>query len=232
MSDRVVDWQPPGVAVTGGGRFPVRHIWCVGRNYAEHAREMGEDPDRSEPVFFAKPAQAVDQSGRIAYPPETMELHHEVELVVFLGKGGRNVTAADWPERIFGYSVGVDLTRRDVQSRLKKSGQPWEISKGFDQSAPVGVIMPSDQWSPSPDTLIELQVNGVVRQQASLGEMIWSVGELLERLSRQVSLKAGDVVFTGTPAGVSALKVDDRIKARVQGLIPLEFTIGAAASAS
>ena len=230
MSGRVVDWQPPGAKVVGGGCFPVRHIWCVGRNYAEHAREMGEDPDRSEPVFFAKPAQAVDQSGRIAYPPETMELHHEVELVVFLGRGGKQVAEVDWAKRIFGFAVGVDLTRRDVQSRLKKSGQPWEISKGFDQSAPVGVIVPADQWTPSSDTLIELQVNGAVRQQATLGEMIWSVGELLERLSRQVSLNAGDVIFTGTPAGVSAVKVDDRIKARVQGLPPLEFVIGPSVS--
>ncbi len=230
MSSRVVEWQPPEVAVSGGGRFPVRHVWCVGRNYAEHAREMGEDPERSEPVFFAKPARSVDQSGRIAFPVETADLHHEVELVVFLGDGGRNIAAADWPRRIFGYAVGVDLTRRDVQARLKKSGQPWEISKGFDQSAPVGLVVPAEQWSPSPEILIDLQVNGVIRQQASLGEMIWPVNGLLERLSRQITLHAGDVVFTGTPAGVGPLQVDDRVKARVQGLSPLEFTIGAAAT--
>ena len=230
MSSRVIDWRPPEVAVSGTGRFPVRHVWCVGRNYAEHAREMGEDPERSEPVFFAKPARSVDQSGRIAFPAETADLHHEVELVVFLRDGGRNIVAADWPRRIFGYAVGVDLTRRDVQARLKKSGQPWEVSKGFDQSAPVGVIVPAEQWSPSPETLIDLQVNGVIRQQASLGDMIWPVNGLLERLSRQITLHAGDVVFTGTPAGVGPLQVDDRVKARVQGLSPLEFTIGAAAT--
>lgn len=225
MSERVVDWQPPRVAVSGGGRFPVRHVWCVGRNYAEHAREMGADPGRSEPVFFSKPGQCVINSSRVAYPVATDQLHHEVELVVFLAAGGRQVAAPDWTNRIFGYSVGVDLTRRDVQARLKKAGQPWEISKGFDESAPVGQIMPAAQWLPQPDSLIDLQVNGVVRQQASLGEMIWPVPALLERLSAEVTLNAGDVVFTGTPAGVGPLVVDDRVTARIQGLPKLEFAI-------
>ncbi len=232
MSSRVIDWQPPEIAVSGGGRFPVRHVWCVGRNYAEHAREMGEDPERSEPVFFAKPARSVDQSGRVAYPADTTELHHEVEMVVFLGAGGKNVPAADWAERIFGFAVGVDLTRRDVQARLKKAGQPWEISKGFDQSAPMGLIKPAKHGSPTSEALIELQVNGVVRQQASVGEMIWLTHELLERLSRQVTLNAGDLIFTGTPAGVGPLRVGDRVKASVQDLPALEFTLVTADSSA
>jgi fumarylpyruvate hydrolase len=223
----VVDWLPPTVAVAGGGQFPVRHVWCIGRNYAEHAREMGVDPKRSQPVFFAKPAQAMVNARSIVYPAETGSLHHEVELVVALSGGGRHVSAAEWPERIFGYAVGVDLTRRDVQARLKEAGQPWEISKGFDQSAPVGEVVPVAQWQPSPGSGIGLQVNGMVRQQASLGEMIWPVPALLERLSAELTLNAGDVIFTGTPAGVGPLEVGDRVIARIDGLPTLEFSIGA-----
>lgn len=213
--------------MAGGGHFAVRHVWCIGRNYAEHAREMGVDPKNSRPVFFAKPAQTAVNRRSIAYPSETGSLHHEVELVVLLAAGGRHVPAADWPERIFGYAVGVDLTRRDVQARLKEAGQPWEISKGFDQSAPVGEVLAAAQWQPAADTGIVLQVNGMVRQQASLGEMIWSVPALLERLSAELTLNAGDVIFTGTPAGVGPLEAGDRVLARIDGLPPLEFSIKA-----
>lgn len=219
-------WSPPSVAVVDGDRYPVRHVWCVGRNYAEHAREMGADPKASSPVFFSKPAQALVNKRQLAYPGNTKDLHHEVELVVLLAEGGRGVPAAEWPARLFGFAVGVDLTRRDVQTRLKQTGQPWEISKGFDDSAPVGRVLPASQWQPKPGAAISLQVNGVMRQQASLGEMIWPVAELLERLSGELTLNAGDVVFTGTPAGVGSLDAGDRVVARIDGLPELEFTIG------
>jgi fumarylpyruvate hydrolase len=220
------EWTAPTVIIDGGGSFAARHVWCAGRNYAEHAREMGVDPARSRPVFFSKPAQAVVNHRQIGYPHETESLHHEVELVVLLANGGRDVPAADWAERIFGYAVGVDLTRRDVQDRLKKSSQPWEISKGFDQSAPIGRVIPATNWQPVAESVIELQVNGVVRQQASLGEMIWPVAELLQRLSAELSLNGGDVIFTGTPAGVGPLHRGDRVLARITGLPDLEFSIG------
>ena len=220
---RVVQWQAPSLAVRGQPAFPVRHAWCVGRNYAEHAREMGVDSSSSRPVFFAKPARAVHGHPRVSFPAETQSLHHEVELVVLLADGGRHVPAMAWAERIHAYAVGVDLTRRDVQDRLKKAGQPWEISKGFDQSGPVGVAVLASEWEPSADHLISLQVNGVVRQQAELGTMIWSVPALLERLSAEFTLQAGDVVFTGTPAGVGSLNPGDRVLARVDGLPDLEF---------
>ncbi len=225
MSGDLVDWQPPRLAVAGGGFFPVRQVWCVGRNYAEHAREMGVDPARSEPVFFAKPAACMHQQSRVVYPPATTELHHEVELVVFLADGGRNLAAEDWVSRIFGYAVGVDLTRRDLQARLKQAGLPWELSKGFDQAAPVGQIVAASDWALDPAATIELQVNGMLRQQATLEDMVWHVPLLLERLSRSVTLRAGDALMTGTPAGVAALDVNDRVMAKVHGLPVLEFSV-------
>ncbi|MFU8831108.1 MAG: fumarylacetoacetate hydrolase family protein [Wenzhouxiangella sp.] len=224
MSDRLPQWQPPTAGVAGGGAYPVRHVWCVGRNYAEHAREMGANPD-SDPIFFSKPAQAVVNLPRLTWPARTQDLHHEVELVVFLADGGRDVPASEWLDKVFGYAVGVDLTRRDVQASLKKAGHPWEVAKGFDHSAPVGAIVTADRWQPAADHAIELQVNGMVRQQASLGQMIWSVPELLEQLSRQLTLNAGDVIFTGTPAGVAGLQPDDRVLARIHGLPTLEFAL-------
>lgn len=225
MSEPAVTWQPPVLPVNDGSVFPVRHAWCVGRNYADHAREMGVDPERSFPVFFSKPARAIEHTAAVHYPVETVELHHEVELVVLLGAGGRNLTSAQADAAIFGYAVGVDLTRRDVQARAKQAGQPWEMSKGFDQSGPVGVVVPGRDWRPEPETGIELWVDGQPRQSAHLGQMIWSVPDLLTALSCTVTLEAGDVVFTGTPAGVSALQPGQRVRAQVDGLPELEFTI-------
>ncbi|AKS41879.1 fumarylacetoacetate hydrolase family protein [Wenzhouxiangella marina] len=218
-------WTPPEVLDQDGRAYALRHVWCVGRNYAEHAREMGVDPSRSTPVFFSKPAQAVIQSGIVTYPERTEDLHHEVELVVLLARGGRSLAAADWPERIWGYAVGVDLTRRDLQAKFKQAGQPWELSKGFDESAPVGSIVPAERWQPRSDCMIRLSVNGESRQHARLGEMIWSVAELLERLSHEVQLNSGDVVFTGTPAGVASLQRGDRVQAEIEGLPVLEFDV-------
>jgi fumarylpyruvate hydrolase len=186
---------------------------------------MGVDPDRSAPVFFSKPAQALVNADRIDYPADTMDLHHEVELVVFLKAGGRNLSSAQASACIFGYAVGVDLTRRDVQARAKQAGQPWEMSKGFDQAGPVGLIVPASDWQPDPQARISLTLDGEPRQSARLGDMLWSVPELLVELSRVVSLGAGDAVFTGTPAGVGALAPGQQVGCCVEGLPALEFGI-------
>jgi len=225
MSTPAVNWRPPVLPVSDGRVFPVRHAWCVGRNYAEHAREMGVDPDRSTPIFFSKPARALVHTESVAYPPETDELHHEVELVVFLAGGGRDLSPDQAAASIFGYAVGVDLTRRDVQARAKQAGQPWEMSKGFDQSGPVGLIVPAAHWQPDSEADIALAVDGDSRQSARLGDMIWPVPELLAELSRTVTLGAGDAVFTGTPAGVAALGPGQRVRAHIEGLPVLDFSI-------
>ncbi|HKL49529.1 MAG TPA: fumarylacetoacetate hydrolase family protein [Wenzhouxiangellaceae bacterium] len=219
------DWQPAPLKLVDGRDFHVRHAWCVGRNYAEHAREMGSDPDKSEPVFFSKPAAAIVQADTIEWPPATEDLHHEAELVVFLGAGGRDLSPQQAADCVFGYAAGCDLTRRDVQGRAKAAGMPWALSKGFDQSGPVGLIVPADEWQPDDDRKIRLQVSGERRQQAVLGDMIWPVAELLSRLSREVTLHPGDGVFTGTPAGVAGLAVGDLVKVEIDGLSALNFEI-------
>ncbi len=221
----MVDWRAPLLPVLGGGVFPVRTAWCVGRNYAEHAREMDADPSLSLPVFFSKPAQALFHADRVAYPPDTTALHHEVELVVVLRAGGRNLSLEQASRSVFGHAVGVDLTRRDVQARAKQAGHPWEMSKGFDQSGPVGLIVPESDWQPSAQARISLTVDGEPRQAARLGDMLWPVAELLAELSRTVTLGAGDAVFTGTPAGVSALAPGQRVRARIDGLPELAFSV-------
>lgn len=219
------DWRPTLLSVSDGREFPVRHAWCVGRNYAEHAREMGSDPHKSDPVFFSKPASAIVQTETVEWPPTTEDLHHEAELVVLLGKGGRDLSPAQAAECVFGHAVGCDLTRRDVQARAKAAGMPWALSKGFDQSGPVGLIVPADEWQPGDTREISLDVNGERRQQAVLGDMIWPVAELLARLSREVTLHPGDAVFTGTPAGVSGLAVGDLVRVEIDGLSALDFEI-------
>lgn len=222
---KLPDWKPCTLSMSDGRSVTVRHAWCVGRNYAEHAREMGSDPTREPPVFFSKPAAAVVQESAIAFPPRTGELHHEVELVLLLGSGGRDLSALAATDHVSAFAVGCDLTRRDVQARAKAAGAPWALAKGFDRSGPVGAFVAAEVWQPNAESAIELSVNGEVRQQAVLGEMIWSVGELLAQLSTEVTLRAGDVVFTGTPAGVGPLLPGDRIEARIEGLPPLEFSI-------
>lgn len=219
------DWNPDPLKLVDGRAFPVRHAWCVGRNYAEHAREMGSDPDKTDPVFFSKPAAALVQSADIHWPAATEDLHHEAELVVFLGAGGRDLSPQEAVECVFGYAAGCDLTRRDVQARAKAAGMPWALSKGFDQSGPVGLIVPATEWLPSGSCRISLDVNGERRQDAALGDMIWPVAELLARLSTEVTLHPGDAVFTGTPSGVSGLAVGDRVRVEIDGLPALEFRV-------
>ncbi len=220
-------WQPPRLQFADGSDFAVRHVWCVGRNYAAHAREMGVDPDRQPPTFFSKPAMTMHQQQHIVLPADCGRLEHEVELVVLLGAGGRHLGPIQWMDRIAGYAVGVDLTRRDLQQRLKADGLPWELSKGFDASAPVGELLPAGEWTPSDDCRIRLAVNGQWRQDDHLGAMIWSVGELLARLSAELTLHPGDAVFTGTPAGVGPLAFGDHVQALIDGLPALDFRVSA-----
>lgn len=221
----VIAWMPPALRLVDGSAFPARHVWCIGRNYAEHAREMGADPERETPLFFTKPATALVQRPTIDYPAETRELHHEIELVVLLREGGRDLSPAQAQVCVFGYAVGCDLTRRDVQARAKAEGKPWALAKGFDQSAPIGSVVSAAGWTPEPGRQIELRVNGNRRQHATLGEMIWPVPELIAQLSREVTLHPGDVIFTGTPAGVGALARGDQVEARIDGLPELSFQV-------
>jgi fumarylpyruvate hydrolase len=215
-------FTPPTVSavpVSGGGLFPVRRIFCVGRNYAEHVREMGGDPTREEPFFFTKPADAVvTEGGAMPYPPGTSDLHHEMELVVAIGTGGSDIALADALDHVFGYAAGLDMTRRDLQAAAKKAGRPWDMSKGFDHSAPIGDIVPSATIGHPPGGLIELKVNGVVRQSSDLAKMIWSVPEVIAYLSGLVRLAAGDLIMTGTPEGVAAVSRGDLLEGHIAGV--------------
>jgi fumarylpyruvate hydrolase len=207
--------------------FPVHRIYCVGQNYKAHAREMG-DSGREPPFFFAKPADAVIQADSVPYPKQTTELHHEVELVVALGRGGRNVAPAEALSLIYGYAVGVDLTRRDLQAVAKKAGRPWTASKGFDHSAPISALQPVDRCGHPASAAISLAVNGELRQNGNTSDMTWSVAEIIAELSRYFELAAGDLIFTGTPPGVGALLPGDRVACRIEGIASLEFDIAAA----
>lgn len=210
--------------------FPVRRVYCVGRNYAEHAREMGVS-GREDPFFFAKPADAImnvadDQTGVMPYPSCTQNLHHEVELVVALSQGGRDLTPEQAAACIWGYAIGLDMTRRDLQGEAKKAGRPWETGKGFDHAAPIGPLHPVAQTGVLSSGSISLSVNAAPRQQGDLSDMIWSVPEALAYLSTLFELKAGDLVFTGTPAGVGAVKSGDLMSASIVGLGTLRVRIG------
>jgi fumarylpyruvate hydrolase len=216
----------PSAPVAGGGRFPIRRIFCVGRNYAEHAREMGADPNREPPFFFAKPADAVVVDGApTPYPPLTRSLHYEVELVVAIGEGGQTITADDALRHVFGYAVGLDLTRRDLQSEAKKSGRPWDMAKGFDHSAPLGEIHRADRIGHPTRGAITLTVGEALRQSGDLVEMIWSVPEIIAHLSASVGLEAGDLIFTGTPAGVGETNLGDRLVGAISGVGEVSVTI-------
>lgn len=210
-------------------RFPVRRVYCVGRNYAEHAQEMGFT-GREDPFFFCKPADALvnvaeGEIGTIAYPPRTEDLHHEIELVVVLGSGGKDLSPEQATECIWGYAVGLDMTRRDLQGIAKKAGRPWEVGKAFDQSAPIGPVYPRTQVGELNSGEIYLDVNGARRQAGDLDQLIWSIPESLSYLSGLFELKAGDIVFTGTPAGVSAVNPGDTLVGGVAGLGSLQVKI-------
>lgn len=215
----------PTVAVAGSAdRFPVRRIFCVGRNYAEHTREMGGDPNAEPPFFFTKPADAVVDSGaRIPYPPATEDLHHEAELVVALGTGGAFLSPDRALALVWGYGAGNDLTRRDVQAAAKAARRPWDMSKGFDHSAVVGALR---QGSAVPQGRIRCLVDGVVTQDADLAEMIWPVAGIIAHLSQLVELKAGDLIFTGTPAGVGPIRRGQLCEVQIDGLAPATVRVG------
>lgn len=217
----------PAVPVMGSpGLFPVRRIYCIGRNFAAHAIEMGHDPDREPPFFFQKNPDSVLLPGRdLPYPPGTESLHHEVELVVALGAGGRDIPQAGALERVFGYAVGLDMTRRDLQAEAKKAARPWEIGKSFEHSAPVGEIVPAAVSGHPVRGGIRALVNGSQRQEGDLAQMIWKVPEIIAHLSRYFELAAGDLIFAGTPAGVGDVRRGDRIRAEVDGLPALEVTV-------
>ena len=215
------------IAVAGTcARFPVRRIVCVGRNYAEHAREMGGDPDREPPFFFMKPADAVTDGGAIPYPPLTSNLHYEAELVVAIGAPGADIAPGDALAHVYGYGVGVDLTRRDLQNAAKSAGRPWEWGKAFDFSAPCGPLRPvSAGGHVSPDARISLTVNGQSRQAAVMADMIWPVPAIIANISTAMLLAPGDLIFTGTPSGVGPLSPGDVVAARIDDLPPLDFSI-------
>lgn len=228
MTDYVIAPPPqPALAVQGTDKkFPVRRIWCVGRNYIEHIREMGQD-ERAAPFFFAKPADAVvGDGGVVAYPPLTNDLHHEVELVVALKSGGRNIKPEQANDCIYGYGVGIDLTRRDLQIASREVKRPWEIGKAFDGSAPCGTLVPADKVGHPTKGRISLKVNGEVKQDGDLNQMIWNIPETIWKLSEMVELAAGDIIMTGTPAGVSALKPGDKLECEVEGIGSLKVSIG------
>lgn len=200
-------------------RFPVRRIWCIGRNYADHALEMGFDPETEPPFFFSKPAEAIVQDGAaLQFPVATADLHHEVELVVALASGGRNLNPETALEHVFGYAVGLDLTRRDLQAEAKAKGRPWDLAKGFDESAPVGEINPVSHGGHPVEGAVTLDVNGERRQEGNLNQQIWPVNQALAYLSTFVELKAGDLLMTGTPAGVGAVTRGDSISCLIEGV--------------
>jgi fumarylpyruvate hydrolase len=220
---------PVAVPVAGGGSFPVHRVYCVGRNYADHAVEMGFT-GREPPFFFMKPADAIvavpeGETGRIAYPSLTHNLHHEIELVVAIGTGGRNISAADAATHIWGYAVGLDMTRRDLQNEMKKQGRPWCIGKAFDQSAPIGPIVPMAKTGELLSGAITLAVDGTVKQQGDLKDLIWSVNETIEQLSAAWTLQPGDLIFTGTPAGVGAVVRGSVMEGAVAGLGTLRVAV-------
>ncbi|MGP9418522.1 fumarylacetoacetate hydrolase family protein [Ewingella sp. AOP9-I1-14] len=217
----------PSLAIEGEeARFPLRRVYCVGQNYAAHTREMGHDPDRELPFFFSKPADAViPASGNVPYPSQTELLHYEVELVVAIGVGGKNIAVDNALEHVWGYTVGVDLTRRDLQTVAKKAGRPWDLAKGFDASAPTNPLLPVSKVGHPVKGIIWLSVNGEERQNGHLSEQIWKVPEVISLLSEAVELQPGDLIFTGTPAGVGEIKRGDVVTGGIKNIGTFSFTL-------
>jgi fumarylpyruvate hydrolase len=231
MQYAIPAWDLPTVPVVGGQpQFPVCHVFCVGRNYAEHAKEMGGDATKEPPFFFTKAADAIvpvvpPAVGRIAYPMATRNLHHELELVVAIGRSGANVAAADAQALVFGYAVGLDMTRRDLQNEMREKKRPWDIGKSFAQAAPIAPISPVAQTGVLARGEVTLRVNGETRQHGDLSDMIWDVPHMIEFLSRLYRLEPGDLIFTGTPSGVGPVVVGDRLEGRIANLTPLSIAI-------
>jgi fumarylpyruvate hydrolase len=216
----------PSVPVQGGGAFPVRRIFCVGRNYAAHVREMGGDPRAEPPIFFTKPADTIVTGGApMPYPPATQNLHHEMELVLAIGTGGTDIAETDALAHIWGYAAGLDMTRRDLQAEAVRAGRPWDMAKGFDASAPIGDIAPVSRIGHPSAGRISLTVNGKIRQDADLADMIWNVPDILAALSRLVRLAPGDLIFTGTPNGVGAVVAGDLLVGEIAGVGQVETRV-------
>lgn len=226
MSDYAIPvWTPPTLPVAGGAPFPVRRIYCVGRNYAEHAREMGHDPDREPPFFFTKAPDAIFTGAELSYPVATDDVHPECEMIVALGSGGRDIPVEAALDHVFGYGVGFDVTRRDMQSVAKDLRRPWSLSKDFDQAAPCSQLHPASAIGHIDSGTLRFTVNGEVRQESDLNKMIWSVPETISFLSGLITLLPGDVIMTGTPAGVSAVVKGDELVGHVDGLTDLTLKI-------
>jgi fumarylpyruvate hydrolase len=216
---------PTTLDVVGGGLFAIRRVFCVGRNYAAHAREMGGDPNREPPFFFTKPADAVTSDPTVPYPTETKDLHHEGELVVAIGSGGSGIAVKDALKHVFGYAVGCDLTRRDLQSALRKEGRPWDMAKGFDFGGPTGTIQPAKAIGHPDKGSITLSIDGIEKQKGDLADMVWSIPEVIAHLSRYVALDAGDLIFTGTPEGVGPVVRGNTIEVKVAGVGAHSFQV-------
>ena len=216
----------PSLPVEGSDlRFPVGRIYCVGRNYADHAREMGHDPNREPPFFFMKPANAiVENNASLAFPVSTKEVHHEIELVVAIGKGGKNISVEKALDHVWGYGVGLDMTRRDLQGEAKKMGRPWEMGKAFDESAPCTALQPAAKIGHPAKGAIWVKVNGQTKQQGDLSQQIWNVQEQISYLSNLITLQPGDLIFTGTPAGVGPVNPGDKLEGHVDGVGDLVIT--------
>ena len=233
MNTVIPMWDAPTVPVDGtDARFPVRHVFCVGRNYAEHAKEMGGDATKEPPFFFTKPADAVvpvrpGEVGRVAYPLATKSYHHEIEMVVAIGKAGVKIAAEHALEHVYGYATGLDMTRRDLQNVAKETRRPWDTGKSFAQAAPIGVIVPAARGGHRSRGAITLDVNGTRRQTGDLADMIWDTAHMIAFLSQLYELLPGDLIYTGTPSGVAAVDVGDRLDARVDGLPSLAIEIAA-----
>lgn len=225
----VFDTLEPTLAGIAGSddTFPIRRIYCVGRNYAAHAREMGKDPDRDPPFFFTKWPETYVPTGReIAYPPSTENYHYEIELVVAIGKGGRNIAEANAKEHVYAYATGLDMTRRDLQLEAREKGRPWDTGKNFDEAAPIGLLHKVSDVGHIEAGRIWLEVNGEVKQDQDIRDLIWSVDEIIEHLSRLYELRAGDLIMTGTPAGVGPVVSGDKLVGQIEGLSNVETTIG------
>ena len=224
MAQYIIPPPPqPALPVHDGGHgedalYPVRRVYCIGQNYAAHTIEMGGDPDKTPPFFFQKNPDNVNTSGRFPYPPQSDDVHFEIEMVVALMRGGRDIAVGDALDYVYGYAVGLDMTRRDLQSLAKKSGRPWEIGKAFEASAPMGALHPVSAVGHLNSGRIALSVNGVIRQQGDLNQMIWKVPEIIAYLSRYYDIAEGDVIMTGTPAGVGAIQQGDALVGEIEGL--------------
>ena len=226
MTDYVVPAAPQAaVPVAGGGQFPVRRVFCVGRNYADHAREMGSDPSREPPFFFSKPADAVTVAAEIPADKISKKFEFEGELVVAIGKGGADISAESALDHVYGYSVGCDLTRRDLQNEAKKTGRPWDMSKGFDNSAPIAPIQPAAKIGHPGKGRLTLSVNGALKQDGDISQMIWPVPDVIAFLSQLVVLAPGDLIYTGTPAGVGPVVKGDKVEIICEGVTTCTFTL-------